>query len=214
MNWPIEALVIVQGGIAVLLSRWMRLPSWWQIINMVFFPLAWFVSQSGIRPVWFLTGFTLLALTSFGSLKTRVPLYLSSKRAVTEVARRLGDQAQVLDLGCGLGGWLAGMHHMRPDLKLRGVEIAPLNWLVSRFRLAGNSTVRLGSLWDEDLSGYDLVYAYLSPVPMTRLWQKVEQEMRPGSLFISNTFAVPGIEPDETVELNDLSHARLLIWRR
>jgi hypothetical protein len=37
--------------------------------------------------------------------------------------------------------------------------------------------------------------------------------MRPGSLFISNSFEVPGTSPAEVVELHDLSHARLLIWR-
>jgi hypothetical protein len=37
--------------------------------------------------------------------------------------------------------------------------------------------------------------------------------MRPGTLFISNTFTVPGVAPDEVVELDDLTHARLLIWR-
>jgi hypothetical protein len=92
--------------------------------------------------------------------------------------------------------------------------MAPLNWLVSRLRLGGKAKIRLGSLWDEDLSAYEVVYAYLSPAPMAQLWEKAVREMRPGSLFISNTFAVPGVEPDETVELNDLSHARLLIWRR
>jgi hypothetical protein len=48
---------------------------------------------------------------------------------------------------------------------------------------------------------------------MARLWEKAKAEMKPGSLFISNSFAVPGIPPHETVELNDLSHARLYIWR-
>lgn len=215
LDWPMATLVFIEGALALLLSRWLGLPSWWQAIGAAFFPLAWLIARAGIDPLWFLAGFALLALTSIGSLKTRVPLYLSSQRAVNEVARRIdGDGARVLDLGSGLGGMLAGLHAARPDLRLAGVEMAPLNWLTSRLRLRDRATIRLGSLWDEDLSVYDVVYAYLSPAPMPRLWDKVVAEMRPGSLFISNTFAVPGVEPDETVELNDLSHARLLIWRR
>ncbi len=215
MGWPVEALIVIQGGLAWLLSRWLSLPGWWQLINTIFFPLAWLVHHTGLHPLWFLAGFILLALTSLGSLHTRVPLYLSSQQAVLEAARRIpGEQARVLDLGCGLGGWLAGLHAARPGLELAGVEMAPLNWLTSRLRLRGKAEIRLGSLWDIDLSNYDVVYAYLSPAPMAQLWQKIEREMRPGSLFISNTFAVPGKEPDETVELHDLSHARLLIWRR
>jgi SAM-dependent methyltransferase len=214
MGWPLATLVLVQGALALLLSRWLALPSWWQAINAAFCPLLWLVAQADIHPLWFLAGFALLALTSLGSLKTRVPLYLFSRQAVAAVAARAPEGARVLDLGCGLGGWLAGLHALRPDLRLTGVEMAPLNWLASRLRLGGRADIRLGSLWDVDLSRYDVVYAYLSPAPMARLWQKVETEMRPGGLFISNSFGVPGSEPDETMDLDDLSQARLLIWRR
>lgn len=214
MGWPMPALVLMQGGLALILSRWLMLPGWWQIINAAFFPLAWLVLQADIHPLWYLAGFILLAVTSLGSLNTRVPLYLSSRSAVEAVAMRAPRDGKVVDLGCGLGGWLSGLGAMRPDLRLDGVEMAPLNWLVSRLRMGGKAGIRLGSLWDQDLAAYDVVYAYLSPAPMAELWRKVEREMRPGSLFVSNTFAVPGVEPDETIDLNDLSHARLLIWRR
>jgi hypothetical protein len=68
-------------------------------------------------------------------------------------------------------------------------------------------------LWNANLAAYDIVYAYLSPAPMPALWDKARAEMKPGSLLISNTFAVPEQVADETLELGDLSHARLLIWR-
>lgn len=214
LAWPLAGLVLMEAGLAWLLSRRLGLPGWWQAINAAFFPLAWLTTRVDIHPLWFLAGFAVLALTSLGSLKTRVPLYLSSRRAVEEAAVLIPANARVLDLGCGLGGWLAGLHRQRPDLQLAGVEMAPLNWLVSRLRLGGRAQVRLGSLWDVDLAGYDVVYAYLSPAPMAELWQKVTREMRPGSLFISNSFTVPGIAPERAIELNDLSRARLLLWRR
>jgi hypothetical protein len=214
LEWPTGILVVLQGVLALLLSRWLELPSWWQAINTLFFPLAWLALQADIHPLWYLAAFALLATTSLGSLKTRVPLYLSSRRAAEAVAERAPDQARVIDLGCGLGGWLDNLKVLRPDLQVAGVEVAPLNWLVSRLRLGKRADIRLGSLWEVDLSGYDVVYAYLSPAPMAQLWDKVQKEMRPGALLVSNTFSVPGIEPDETIELHDLSQARLLIWRR
>lgn len=212
LGWPAFSLVGLQGGLALLLSRLFGLPGWWQAINGLFFPLAWGVAQAEIAPGWFLLGFAVLFLTSLGSLGTRVPLYLSSRQAVAALAERLPRGARVIDLGCGLGGTLAGLRRSRPDLRLSGVEMAPLNWLVARLRLGRD--IRLGSLWDIDLSAYDVVYAYLSPVPMARLWHKVEREMRPGSLLVSNSFEVPGQRPDETVALNDFNQSRLLIWRR
>jgi len=215
LGWPLPLLVAIQGILAALLSRWLGLPGWWQLINLLFCPLAWLAADSGIDRRWFLAGFALLAITSLGSLKTRVPLYLSSRRAVEEIAKRLPERpdVRVVDLGCGLGGLLMGLAATRADCRLSGVEMAPLNWLVSRLRLGRKANIRLGSLWREDLAGYDVVYAYLSPAPMARLWDKVRREMRPGSLFISNSFAVPGVAADETVALHDLTDSRLLIWR-
>jgi hypothetical protein len=108
---------------------------------------------------------------------------------------------------------MARLARLRPDVRLLGVEAAPLNWLVARLRLGGRARIQLGSLWDAKLAECDVVYAYLSPAPMARLWEKTRAEMKPGSLLISNTFSVPGVQPVENIELHDLSHARLLIWR-
>jgi hypothetical protein len=50
-------------------------------------------------------------------------------------------------------------------------------------------------LWQTPLADHDLVYAFLSPAPMSELWAKAQAEMRPGSLFVSNSFPVPGVTP-------------------
>jgi hypothetical protein len=122
-----------------------------------------------------------------------------------------------VDLGSGLGGVLTHLASVRPDGQYTGVESAPLPFLWSwlRIRLGGyrQCTVQWGSLWDSDLSQYDIVFAYLSPVPMERLWHKARAEMRPGSVFISSTFAVPDQSPHETVQVDDLHRSTLLVWR-
>lgn len=206
---------LTEGLLAWALSRWLGLPVWWQLINLLFFPLLWLLGRSDIEPVWYLAAFLILALSSLGSISTRVPLFLTSQRAVEALAQRLPSSPglRLVDLGCGLGGPLAGLARLRPDLLLHGVEAAPLNWLVSRLRLDGRARVRLGSLWDEDLSRYDIVYAYLSPAPMARLWAQARRQMRPGTLLISNSFEIPEVPPDEVLELDDLACSRLLLWR-
>ena len=75
--------------------------------------------------------------------------------------------------------------------------------IVFSFNDAGrnNITWRWDDLWATDLSRFDVVYAFLSPVPMPRLWEKVQKEMPPGSLFISNSFPVPGVTPDRVIEV-------------
>jgi len=220
-------ILIVSVGAAMLAWHW-RLPLWWRYINLFFLPLiglSFYLHKQTfqIDPNWYLAAFLLLALTSIGAVRTRVPLYLSSPRAAKELALRLPKHGRLIDLGCGLGGPLARIHKFRPEARLVGIEAAPLNWLIAKFRLklgGAKADIRLGNLWSANLSGYDIVYAYLSPAPMARLWDKALLEMKPGSLFISNTFSVDDVDtsfdPDEIIELSkpgDLSHARLLIWR-
>ena len=48
---------------------------------------------------------------------------------------------------------------------------------------------------------------------MARLYAKAREEMKPGSLFISNSFAVPDVDPDEIVEVDDSRRTRLLVFR-
>lgn len=207
-------VVLAAVGASAGLVAWLwKLPVWWRLINLFFVPFIWLALQAEIDTGWYLAGFALLAITSLGAVRTRVPLYLSSSQAADVLADKLPANATFMDLGCGLGGPLARLAQLRPDVHLLGVETAPLNWLIARLRLRGRAQIHLGSLWDTKLSECDVVYAYLSPAPMARLWQKVRAEMKPGGLFISNTFPVPGVHPGESIELHDFSHARLLIWR-
>jgi len=218
---PLPLLILIVSASAALLAWLWRLPVWWRYINLLFLPLIglalyWQSHSDGINPNWFLAAFLLLALTSLGAVFTRVPLYLSNPRAAQELALRLPMHGSLIDLGCGLGGPLAHVHKQRPDALLAGVETAPLNWLFTKLRLFGHADIRLRSLWDADLGTYDIVYAYLSPAPMARLADKARAEMKPGSLLISNTFAIPGCDAAEIIDISrpgDLSHARLLIWR-
>ena len=217
LNFALDlfGLALLQGAAAWGLSKRMGLPGWWKPINLGFFPVIWLALQAGLSPAWYLAGFALLALTQWGAVRTRVPLYLSGRPAQPEIARRLAEypSGKFLDLGCGTGSMLAYLAKSQNDARLYGVETAPLLWLASRLRLGRRAEIRLGNLWNEDLSRYGLVYAFLSPAPMDRLWQKAQREMRPDTMFISNSFVVPGVEPDESVELNDGRQARLLIWR-
>jgi SAM-dependent methyltransferase len=208
----------VQGVTAALGSWLARQAGWWQAIHLLF-PLAVLAGlMLEIPPGWYLAAFVLLAGVYWGVHRTQVPLYLSSRRAVEAVGGLLPDKAgpRFLDAGCGTGGLLVKLADRRPDAIFEGVEIAPLPYLVARFRSAvgrRNAVIRVRSLWDVDLAGYDVVYAYLSPAPMVKLWHKAKREMRPGSLLVSNSFAVPGVPAHEVIPLNDLNRSALHLWR-
>lgn len=204
------------GGLAAGLGWVWQLPRWWLPINFLFVPGLVAMHGLALAPHWYLAAFALLLLVYWSVARTRVPLYLSSRQAWQAVAERLPPCARVADLGSGLGGLLRFLAQQRPDGCYVGMEVAPLPFLLSwlRMRLGSwNYEVRWGSLWRADLQPFDVVYAYLSPVPMADLWHKIRREMRPGTLFISNTFQVPGVEPDEVVQLDDLHRSRLYLYR-
>lgn len=212
------AFALLCGLIAMALSRFAGMARWWLVIQLLFAPALVLMLALNLPSGFFLAAFLMLLVVYWSTYRSQVPLYLSSNKVWRALEQLLPDKSfRFIDLGSGLGGVLTYLASVRPDGHYSGVESAPLPWLWSwlRIRLGGyrQCQAHWGSMWDHDLSEYDVVFAYLSPVPMERLWRKARAEMRPGSLFISSTFAVPEQAPHETVETDDLHGSTLFIWR-
>lgn len=215
---PLIVAALIQGGIAAFLGSRLGLASWWLPINLLFSPALVSTLSFDVAPSWFLAAFVLLFLIYWSVFRSQVPLYLSSRKAWAAVAVLLPGKAGIrfLDLGAGLGGMLSYLDAQHPDGKFSGMEIAPLPFALGwtkKIATRGNYSLLWGDFWQYSLAGQDVVYAYLSPVPMARLWRKVCEEMPSGSRFISNTFSVPGVEPEKVVELDDFHHSRLYVYR-
>ena len=207
------------GTLAAALSRIAGLASWWLFIQLAFAPALVLMLALDIPRIVYLAAFLVMLVVYWSTFRTQVPLYLSSDKVWRALESKLpaGQPLAFVDLGSGIGGVLVHLAQTHPQGRYHGVEAAPLpfiwSWLRIKFRGHRNCTVHWGSLWDCDLSQYDVVFAYLSPVPMEALWNKVKQEMRPGSLFISNTFTVPDHPPQESISVDDLHHSTLYFWR-
>ena len=204
MPWRETSLAI--GGAALLFATLSRQPWWWRVIHAGFMPLVWFTQSLAIDPGWFLFAAILLLLVYRGALTGQVPLYLSNKQTVQALAELLAERggSRFLDLGAGLGSTTVPLADALPDSHFTGYENAPLTWLVGLVLSVGRPNIRWrwDDLWQADLGDYDVVYAFLSPAPMPRLWDKVQAEMKPGSLFISNSFPVPGVTPARVIEVD------------
>ena len=212
---------VLCGTLAAVLSHLAGLAKWWLIIQFLFIPSLVLMLSLHLPPNFFLMVFVILLAVYWSTFRTQVPLYLSSRRIWQALELLLplpanGKNFTFMDLGSGIGGVLTHLAGVRKDGLFHGVEAAPLPfwWSRLRIRLGGyaNCQVQWGSLWDCDLGKYDVVFAYLSPVPMDDLWQKARREMRPGSVFISNTFAVADHPPQQTFTVDDLHHSTLYIW--
>jgi len=204
MPWLETSLAI--GGIAFIFATLARQPWWWRIIHAGFMPLVWLTQGLAIAPGWFLLAFVVLLLVYRGALSGQVPLYLSNRQTIARLAELLAERgpSRFLDLGSGLGSTTVPLADLLPESHFTGYENAPLTWLVGRFFCLGRPNIdwHWDDLWQAGLGDYDVVYAFLSPVPMPRLWHKVKAEMQPGSLFISNSFPVPGEVPSEVIEVD------------
>ena len=60
---------------------------------------------------------------------------------------------------------------------------------------------RRGDFFAQSWRGHVVIYAFLSPVPMARVWEKAQRELPAGATVISNSFPVPGAAPERTVEV-------------
>ena len=232
----IEAAMIAGAVAAFLGHKVFRMPIWWLAINALFLPGVW-IAQSGAWPAWIYGGLFVVTLLVFWNvIRDRVPLYLSNETTSIAVAtlmeelkpealepfvRDMGNQPSAVgrfcDLGSGTGGFAYRVAVACPRWQVVGYESAPILWLMSLLRASFAPrrllTFQRRDIWSQNLDTFDVVYVFLSPEPMTRLFGKVRAEMKPGSVFISNSFGVPGEQADEIRELNDRRETRLLIWR-
>ena len=209
---------LLQGLLAALLGQRLGLSSWWLPINLLFVPALLVLNGQQLPPMLLLGAFVLLLLLNWNSLRERVPLYLSGQKTIAELAtllQPLPTDLRFIDLGCGLAGSLYQLSRRYPQAHFVGVETAPLVFLLAWLRCLPRSNCQIcyRNLWQQPLAQFNVVYCFLSPAPMPRLWAKARSEMAAGALLISNTFTIPDVAPDQLIELHDWRSSRLLIWR-
>lgn len=213
---PATAPLLLASGQAVLaaaLAAGLRSARWWLALHLVFAPMLVLASRWSIAPGWYLGAFLVLLVIYWTSFRTQVPLYLSNSTTVAAVAQGIPEDVpwRVLDLGSGTGSLLRPLARLRPHAIFHGIETAPGPYWLSRLlgRAHANLHFSRGSFWKPSWGDYDLVYAFLSPVPMAQLWEKATREMKPGAVLLSNTFPVPGAPPAFIKELADGRRTRL-----
>ncbi len=97
-----------------------------------------------------------------------------------------------------------------------GIEVGPLRWFVADAKKIFSSRKNLSALyrdmWHYPLTDIDIVYTFLSPTALPRIWQKVSAELRPSSTFMTLVFPVP-TQSDKTIAVKDETASELYIHR-
>lgn len=210
-------VVPLQALAAAAVSRLLRQPTWWLPVHLLFLPAVVGALALQLPSGFYLGVFALLALVFWGTVKGDVPLFLSSSAvavAVAELAKR-ERAGMVADLGAGIGSVMVPLARQLPMLAIEAWERAPLPWAVAawRCRRVLNVAVRRASFWSCHLARYDLVFAFLSPLAMPALGEKIRREMRPGTLFVSSSFPVPGWQAESVLNMEDRRATVLYCYR-
>lgn len=132
------------------------------------------------------------------------------------LALKLAPGDTFYDLGCGDGRVLTAAFESRPSINAVGVENNPLVFAAARRLSSSQIQLRLGNLFDVNLTDATVVFAYLHPDLNRALIPKLENELRSGARVVTLQFPLPGWTPSQTVELVGApAHAaRLYVYRR
>jgi SAM-dependent methyltransferase len=114
---------------------------------------------------------------------------------------RVGEHDTVADLGAGDGRFLITAAK-RFGARGVGYELSILMYLIASLRIALSGTrhavrLRCADFYRADLSKYDVICCFLTPMAMRKLEPKFLKECRPGTRVVSYAFRLPNIEPDE-----------------
>jgi SAM-dependent methyltransferase len=148
---------------------------------------------------------------------TPLPTSPSQFRVMLDCLNAAPAGTTVMDLGSGFGTLVLRLGHRFPACHIIGIENSPVPYAVSRllaliFRKS-NVRFKRNDFMRENLGRADVVVCYLFPRGMQNLKEKLERELRPGSLVISNTFAVPGWQPQTTIRGLDLYRSMVFVYR-
>ncbi len=134
---------------------------------------------------------------------------------------RGGAPYTIVDLGSGNGLFTREIAKALPRAKVKGIELARLNfmWANRQKRRAGldNLEYLRMNFFDYDLSGADAVVMYLIPYLMKNLGEKLHKETRPGTLIVSNKFLLQdGWKPVETISVKTLylHQEKVFVYRK
>lgn len=105
--------------------------------------------------------------------------------------------ARIYDMGSGDGALVRAIANVLPQADIIGIEHFKLPHAQAQFfkKLFNikNAEYRRASFWDTDCRDADAVVMFLSSNVTLKLGEKLQAELRPGALVISNEFPLGGV---------------------
>ncbi len=143
----------------------------------------------------------------------------SSRQALTAMLEVLpeGTVGTIYELGAGWGSLAFPLALEFPQCQVLAYELSPFPWLFmlirERFCVRPNLKIRRGNIHNLPLDGAVAVFMYLHSECVEKLKSRLETELSPGTLVISNTFEVSDWVPQKIHQLDDTMCPQVLVYR-
>ena len=165
----------------------------------------------------FLWASALFAMVSIlvGVVRTGISPMPSSPRAVQRVLQYVVPPraGSIYELGAAWGSLAVPLARAFPDRRIIAYELStiPCLFLLLRVRVSGlkNIEVVRRDFFLDDLGKAAVIVCYLYPGSMDRLSTKLQSELIPGTVVVSNSFALPGWVPEQKSQLKDLYRTKI-----
>jgi len=152
---------------------------------------------------WFLLCIILQAISWYG-----VPYVPTPDYKVWKLLCHMGfePKQKFLDIGCGNGKIVEAVKQKFPEVECTGIENSLFPYYLAKRKQKKSSQdyiILKGNFFRKDISQYDIIYCYLLPLLMKKVWKKIISECQPGTLLYSSAFEIPGVEMKERLSVWD-----------
>ena len=117
------------------------------------------------------------------------------RKEIIEYIKSLPEKEglKIVDMGSGNGLFSRELARNIPYAEITGLEIDPKSLWWSKFwNRYDNLSYERADFFKYDVSDVDIVYFYLSAYEMGRMRKKLQSELKPGAIVISNRFQLGG----------------------
>lgn len=163
--------------------------------------------------------FGIFLLLAMWSIKNGIGPNPSSPKQIKAIMNQIDPQARglILELGSGWGTLAVALARRFRKCQIIGYESSPVPYLFAKFlyqfyRLP-NLQFKRQNFLKMPLDDASVIVCYLYRGGMARLKPKFDQELKPGTRIISNTFSLPQSTPDTVVQVDDLFQTKIYCYK-
>jgi hypothetical protein len=141
--------------------------------------------------------------------RTKVPIILTPEKYIINLLSEIGSEyinsdSVVYEMGSGWGNFSFSVEKFEPK-KIIGYELSPVHSIFSRLKawIRGSHVKFLTKdFFTADIRDATIIYVYLVPKVVEKLWRKIEEECRPGTVMILLGHDMPGVMPIKKIKTN------------